>query len=296
MRASLRGTVLYFDVEGVGLVPTTSGAEQRPVVILTHGGPGADHADLRLRYAALADTAQLIYYDLRGHGRSAIGDPEKYSLNENVEDLEALRKYLGLEKIVSLGTSYGGMVAMAHAARYPDSVSHLVLVATASHSGFIECARRNVQKAGTVEQRSLSEDLFNGRLDTQEKLSTYFDKMTPLYARKTVVRESLSYGSVFSTQPMVKAFSENGYLRNMDLRAELPNITAHTLICAGRFDWICPVEFSEEIASLINGSKLKIFEDSGHLVGRDEPNALNSEIRGFISELQCPRDENIRRL
>jgi proline iminopeptidase len=66
--------------------------------------------------------AQVIYFDHRGQGRSDRGDPAMHTLDENVEDMEALRQYLGLGPVISIGTSYGGMVATAHAARYPASV------------------------------------------------------------------------------------------------------------------------------------------------------------------------------
>lgn len=56
---------------------------------------------------------QLVFFDHRGQGRSQRGDVSKYILDENVEDMEALRQHLGLGPIVSIGTSYGGMVAMA---------------------------------------------------------------------------------------------------------------------------------------------------------------------------------------
>ncbi len=54
---------------------------------------------------------QLVYIDHRGQGRSARGNPATYNLENNVEDLEALRAYLGLERVVIIGGPYGGMVA-----------------------------------------------------------------------------------------------------------------------------------------------------------------------------------------
>src|SRR5262245_38787193 len=102
---------------------------EKPTAFLVHGGPGVDHTEAKSSCALLADRLQLVYFDHRGQGRSARGDERKYTLDENVQDMEALRQYLGLGPIVSIGTSYGGMVAMAHAARYPHAVSHLVLVA-----------------------------------------------------------------------------------------------------------------------------------------------------------------------
>ena len=59
-------------------------------------------------------------------------------------------------------------------------------------------------------------------------------------------------------------------------------ITAPTLVVAGRHDWICPPEFSEEIHRLIPGSDLRIFESSSHSIRSDESEALLDAIRGFI--------------
>ena len=98
--------------------------------------------------------------------------------------MEALRRHLGLGPIVTIGTSYGGMVAMAHAARYPDAVSHLVLVVTAAHGGFIP--RAQADRGGARHARSsrrVCETLWAGRLRYGEKLRDYYDVMGPLYSR-----------------------------------------------------------------------------------------------------------------
>lgn len=126
MRANIRDTTIYFDVEGAALVPDVDRMRERPVAFVLHGGPGGDHTGFKPVLSPLAGQMQLVYVDHRGQGRSARGDVSSYTLDENVEDLEALRQYLGLGAIASIGTSFGGMVAMAHAARYPHSVSHLV--------------------------------------------------------------------------------------------------------------------------------------------------------------------------
>ncbi len=119
MRAKVRDTEIYFDIEGAGLVADGPRMREKPPAFIIHGGPGGDHSDLKLRIGALSDRLQLVYFDHRGQGRSARGDIAQYHIDENVEDMEALRLHLGLGPIVSIGTSYGGMVAMAHAARYP---------------------------------------------------------------------------------------------------------------------------------------------------------------------------------
>ena len=80
----------------------------------------------------------------------------------------------------------------------------------------------------------------------------------------------------------MRAFAPGGFLRSFDLRPELPAITAPTLIVAGRHDWICPPEFSEEIHCIIKDSQLRIFEQSSHSIRNDEPELLRETIVDFV--------------
>ncbi|SEE82913.1 proline iminopeptidase [Rhizobiales bacterium GAS191] len=284
MRARIRDTEIYFDIEGAGLVPDGARMREKPPAFVIHGGPGADHSDSKGPLGPLADKLQLVFFDHRGQGRSARGDVAKYVLDENVEDMEALRLHLGLGPIVSIGTSYGGMVAMAHAARYPASVSHLVLVVTASHAGFNARAREIVAERGTPEQKAVCGELWEGKLDSVEKLRHFFDVMGPLYSlRYDPVAAKLSRGrGILAPDALNRAFAPGGFLQSYDLRPELSAITAPTLILAGRHDWICPPEFSQEIHRLIPGSDLRIFEESSHSIRNDEPEKLRDAIAGFV--------------
>ncbi len=276
---------MYFDVEGAGLVPDGEAMRQRPEAMIIHGGPGGDHSGFKPALSPLAETMQLIYFDHRGQGRSARGDPARYTLDENVEDMEALRQHLGLGKIVSIGTSYGGMVGMAHAARYPDAVSHLILVVTAAHSGFITRAQEIVAERGTPEQKAVCDTLWAGGFKAPEQLQHYYAVMGPMYSRRfdPAVAAAVRGRATPSPEPLNRAFGPEGFLRRYDLRPELSRITAPTLVLAGRHDWICAPEFSEEIHRLIPGSELRVFENSSHSIRVDEPEALIAAIRGFVT-------------
>ncbi len=285
MHAPLRDTTLYFDIEGAGLVPEGPAMRQRPVAMVVHGGPGGDHSGFKPAMSPLVDTMQLVYFDHRGHGRSARGDPARYTLDENVEDMEALRRYLGLGPVVSIGTSYGGMVAMAHAARYPDAVSKLVLVVTASHGGFMARAEQRIRETGTAEQQRLCARLWAGTLESPEQMAEYYAAMGPLYSTRydPVAAEAVRGRVIHTPEPLNRAFGRGGVLRSFDLRPELGRITAPTLVLAGAHDWICPPEFSEEIHRLIPGSRYRVFAESSHSIRVDEPEALNDAIRGFVT-------------
>jgi proline iminopeptidase len=284
MKARIRDTEIYFDVDGAALVPEESGMRERPTAFLIHGGPGGDHTGLKAHYGALSEKMQLVYFDHRGQGRSARGDPQQYTLDENVEDMEALRRYLGLGPVVSIGTSYGGKVAMAHAARHPESVSHLILIATASHAGYVARSKEIAAARGTLEQIALCDDVFAGRIDTPEKMHHFYEVMGPLYSRKHDAAHSRAglERAILSPEALNRAHGPSGFLRSFDLRPELASITAPTLIIAGRHDWICAPEFSEEIHQLIPGSDLRIFAQSSHSIAKDEPQKLLDAIAGFL--------------
>jgi proline iminopeptidase len=283
VKARVRGTEIWFDVDGAGLAPDGPRMVEKPVAFVLHGGPGGDHSYYKPGLDPLTDKMQLVYIDHRGQGRSGRGERSTYTLENNVEDLEALRDYLGLDKIVLLGASYGGMVALTYAARYPQNVSHLIALVTAAHAGALERAKEILAERGTDEQKRVCEALWEGNFQTEEELFHYFDVMEPMYSyswKPDMPKDGLERG-IYSIDAINEGFS--GFLRSYDVRDKLHNITCPTLVVGGRHDWICAPEFSEEIASLIPHADLRIFERSGHEVIYDEPNELFDVIRGFLT-------------
>ncbi|NJN30081.1 MAG: alpha/beta hydrolase [Synechococcales cyanobacterium RM1_1_8] len=282
MRAKLRDTEIYFDVDGSGLVARGDRMVEKPVAFLLHGGPGADHSSYKPSFFPLTSRMQLVYFDHRGQGRSARGPRETYQLDNNVEDMEALRQHLGLDQIVVIGGSYGGMVAQAYASRYPARVSQLILYATVPDWRFLPQAQAALRSRGTAEQIAIAEHLWAGTFRDTEHLRAYFRLLAPLYSRRYDPRQP-DLGlqrAILSVDAINEAFS--GFLRRFDLRPELGRITAPTLVLAGRHDWICAPEFSVEIAQLIPNSDLRIFEQSGHSIRSDELDALLDAIAGFV--------------
>lgn len=283
MRARIRDTEIYFDVEGSGLVVDGSQMREKPVAFLIHGGPGADHTGFKPTLSPLSQKMQLVYFDHRGQGRSARGPKETYTLDNNVEDMEALRQHLGLDRIVVIGASYGGMVALTYASRYPEFVSHLIVVVTVAHSGFLAQAQAILQERGTDDQKAIAQYLWDGNFASEDQLREYFRITRTLYsitADPDAPPPKSWERAIVSPDAINMAFG--GFLRTYDVRDQLPRITAPTLVIGACHDWICPPEFSEEIARLIPGADLRIFENSGHAVRADEPEALLDAIAGFI--------------
>ena len=122
---------LFFDVVGESLNASTPEMSQRPTMILLHGGPGYDHSTLRPYFDRYSDTHQLVYLDHRGCGRST-GERKTWYLDRWADDLAEFCRALGICCPIVFGQSFGGMVAMHYAARYPSEVSKLILSSTAA--------------------------------------------------------------------------------------------------------------------------------------------------------------------
>ncbi len=104
---------------------------RRPTVLLVHGGPGSyDHSYLTPHFGRLTAQAQVVYLDLRGHGRSARTPVADWTFEACADDLRAFCDTLGIADPVVLGHSFGGCVALLYAARHPDHPAGLVLQST----------------------------------------------------------------------------------------------------------------------------------------------------------------------
>ncbi|WDZ84796.1 alpha/beta fold hydrolase [Micromonospora cathayae] len=286
MYADIRGTRIFFDIEGAGLVPDGAGMRQKPVLFVVPGGPGGDHSGFKPAYSPLSEKAQLVYFDHRGSGRSDPAPPETYTMDDHVADLEALRQHLGLDRIGLLGISYGGMVSLSYAVRYPHRLSHLILVVTAPDHRFLKRAQETVAERGTPAQQEVAARLFAGAFASADEMREYFETMGPLYSRRFDLSRERSRQPIFSPEAINAAYGRD--LHTYDVTGQLADITVPTQVIGARHDWICAPEFSEEIAAAIPGAQLRMFENSGHNVADDEYPAFIDVIRGFLDYPPVP--------
>lgn len=287
MYASINGTRLYFDVEGCELVQKNGEWRKKPVCFILHGGPGGEHLGFKPYLTPLSEHMQLIYLDMRGCGRSDRGPRSTYTLDNNIDDLEALRKYLGLEKVIVLGHSYGGMVAQSYALRYPNSVSALLLIATTPGHGFDKQALRIVDEIGTEEQKLFAKRMFAGEIKDQEQMNEFWVVMDSLYSylargKEKTEEEKEAIRKKKSTFNYEVANAGLEFLAKFDVVDQLPQMTCPVLVIGGKYDWVTPADASILIAEKIPASELLIFEKSCHQIFVDENEKFNSEIISFI--------------
>lgn len=133
VRVSVGDVQLFFEVFGEEWVFTGSAFRRRPVLIGLHGGPGLDGTKLRYQLAPLADVAQVVVPDQRGHGRSDRATPETWNLTTWAADVKNLSDALDIERPAVLGFSFGGGVAQQYASTYLDDPAGLILVSASVH-------------------------------------------------------------------------------------------------------------------------------------------------------------------
>ncbi|MCR4317680.1 MAG: alpha/beta hydrolase [Planctomycetes bacterium] len=274
MYATINGCNINYELRGKG----------SPKIMTMHGGPGlSDLSEPVTWVGPLVDEHETLFYDHRGSGGS--GDPAAETLNhaQMVEDAEALRKHVGFGKCVVFGGSYGGFLGMEYAAKYPDSVSHLILRGTAAWCGPKDEALNEAMARGAEATEEELRYLFDGKLRDDEHFKEIFLAISPLYTKKKPAREDLIKANAnrkWHYKTHNKMFGIE--FRKYDIRKLLPKIRAKTLIIAGRTDWITPPRYSEEIAGLIPNSRLVIFENAGHSVHKDCPDEFYNLLREFL--------------
>jgi proline iminopeptidase len=284
MFAKINGIELFFDVVGSGFSVAEKSLEPKPVLFVLHGGPGADHSSLRPWLDGLQDAAQIVYFDHRGTGRSGRANVSTYTMAQMADDVEALGLYLGVEAPVLLGSSFGGMVALEYAVRYPDSLSKLILSDTAPSYDFYATSMERVAQLASAEQLELLTARFSGTATLEQNIR-WNEVVGPLYYRTfppLAQLEAATARMIFG--PEVAEHVMRYDLPTYDVRSQLGAIDIPTLVLTGRYDWVTGPSQSEEILTGIPHAELHIFENSGHNPQEEETEEYVQTVSRFIRE------------
>ena len=275
------GVRLFFDVEGAGWVPDGPALRPRPTLVVLHGGPGYDHSSFKPLFGQLADIAQVIYVDHRGHGRSSPRPVQECTLDTLADDVVRLCAALGIERPVVLGQSFGGFVAQRYLARHPAHPARVILSSTSHHFGL---ARKLAvfERLGGAPARAAAEAFWTDPCEAT--WAPYVALCLPLYntrppadpdARaRTLMRKDILFH--WSRQEMP----------TLDLRPGLAAVCCPVLVLAGDEDPVTPVEDAREIAAAIPApwGRLEVVAGAGHGVWRDREGEGINPIRSFLAE------------
>lgn len=278
------------EINGTRLWVAEYGAGEPLVVV--HGGPGFDHRYMLPGLVELSDTRRVIFYDQRASGRSALDvTAEQVSLEHFIEDLDALREAYGIERMHLLGHSFGGMLVMRYAIRYPDHVQSLLLVnSTAASNEYQEVVNRLMAERLTPEQQERRAELLQ---------SEALQKADPAAIREFLhILLSANFHDPGAVERLDLYVADDAGARSealqglqadlggFDIHDELTGLAVPTLVVRGDSE-VLPVEASERILAAIPGSRAVELERCGHFPFVEQPEVLTAELRAFLDEVEA---------
>ena len=241
-----------------------------------------------LPFRSCADQFTLIFYDHRCNGRSEGAAISSMTWENLTADADALRRELGFQRWAVLGHSFGGKVALEYALRYPDKLTHLVLLDTGGDSRWAqENAPELLAKRGYSPKRvQLAHRFYNGQITRREFYLALMTLGSAYYHHATLLsllREL--YHGAWRAKPRPEAliFAGPHLLKGWTVMDRLGEVKAPTLVMAGRDDFLFPPEHQLELAAGIPDAQLQIIERSGHNSHSEQPEEVFKALRCFIA-------------
>jgi proline iminopeptidase len=239
-------------------------------------------------FRACADEFTLVFYDHRCNGRSEGAELPSMTWENLTADAEALRQALGFDRWAVLGHSFGGMVALVYALRYPNSLSHLLLLSTCGDTWWVqENAPRVLAQRGyppaTVET---ARRFYNGEIAPNEALRAtirlsraYYHRLSPLQLVRDVF-----LGLRVKSRPEAEIYGYGHLLKGWSVMDRLGEIAVPTLVMAGRDDFQFPPEHQEQLAAGIPNARLVIVERAGHNAPTERRRDVIRAVRSFLGD------------
>ncbi len=284
MQVEVNGSRLWFDIDGPALVPDGPSMRQRPTVVLLHGGPGSyDHSYFKPDFGRLARYAQVVYLDLRDHGRSTWHDPgSDWSFEACADDVRAFCDVLEIARPIVYGHSMGGFVAMLYGTRHPAHVGALVLQSTMARFD-LERLVEGFRRVAGDDVAELARRDFGGDAVTDvesARVSAAFGPHVPdeqQLARRVSNPDLGAHGL-----DLVRAF---------DVIDQLARIDCATLVCVGDLDPVTPVDAAREIVDALpqGAGLLRVIEGAGHFPWLDAPEQYWPVIEAFVLDADLSR-------
>ena len=244
-----------------------------PLLIL-HGGPGATHQYLAPLESLARGGRRVIFYDQIGCGRSGgpRDDPDFYDARLFVDELQAVRDALGLERVHLLGQSWGGMLAMQYALDDPAGLASIVVADSPADM------RHWVAEATTDPAYAAAVEVFYRRhvcrlAEWPEPFLRSIDAMT-------------NDGFVYNVMNGPSEFHVIGKLKDWTIRDRLHEIRVPALLLSGAHDEATPAIVGE-VAERIPNAGWILFEQSSHTPHLEEPAAFEAAVNGFLAGVEA---------
>ena len=260
-----------------------------PPLLVMHGGPGFAHNYLT-PLEDLADRRRVIFWDQLGCGRSdSPNDPSLWTMERSLQEVDAVREHLGLERHHLFGNSWGGMLAQQYVIdRQPDLPSMVVSNSLASMPRLGEDTARLKSELPQEVQDTIDYHEDNELYACPEYqgaiaiwYQTYICRMQPwpMGLEQSFANVGME---IYTTMIGPSDFKVIGNLKDWDIMDRLKEIEVPTLFVAGRYDE-CTPEHMQLMHESLPGSEFALFEKSAHMPFYEEREDCMRIINDFLS-------------
>lgn len=261
--------------------------EGEPLVCLP-GGPMRASAYLG-DLGGLSKRRRLVLLDLRGTGESGVpADPATYRCDRQVDDVEALRGHLGLDRVDILAHSAAGDLALLYAARYPERVGGLALITARARALGVDFTighRREAADLRTAEPwygdaRDAFEAVWAGSASDAD-----WDAMVPFfYGRWDAAAQAHAASEVAQTnEEAAEGYASTGAFDPAATRAAIAALDARVLVLAGELDSGPLPRVAAEITELLPNAEPAVQAGAGHFPWLDDPVRFTETVTAFLS-------------
>ena len=271
------------------------GARGAPPLLFLHGGPGYNSYSFEAQAgAALEKKLQVIYLDQRGSGRSERPWRGEYSIAALVDDIEALRKTLGVDKLALMGHSFGGTLALEYAAKYPQHVAKAVLVSAASDIPAACAARVDYIARHYGDRLDKTRADAKARNETPDACFYAFNAVGPdLHQRVNdeVMFPDMSVGKRQDAIDAQSGLRNTGELGNAlfgggftAYRFTHPErLTMPVLVMAGAEDYAIGLPAQRALGQALPHARVVEYPGAGHFLDLDAPDRFTRDVTDFLA-------------
>lgn len=287
-----------FQSNGLNLTYETQGSGSE-VVIVVHGGAGLPHEYFHPMLYNMSRYAKLVFFDRRADMLSATSGKGMASVAELSDDIDALRRTLGLERVTLLGHSFGATIAINYALQHPDNVKRLILVSAGpAVENPYEGEKRILNKLSKVEMMAYrASEGGTGAAKPCERVKMRYSVLYPHYFHKMVPYEFDRgvYTVYFDALSKKEALASDS--KSLDFTSQLSEIKVPVLVVAGRHDVVTPPDQSFQLANGLPQSRLVVLEHSGHFPFFEENYMFTEWVRQFMIATSTQSDDRtVRRV
>jgi len=236
----------------------------------------------------LADIHRLIFYDHRCNGRSSKPELETMEWGNLTADADAIRQHFGIDRWAVIGHSFGGMVALEYAIRYPQNLTHLVLLDTGGDSVWVQSnAYSELEKKGysklVVETAAR---FYRGAIARNEFMKSMMILGKAYYSHPSVwlLLKEAFHGLRIHANAGACIYGFKKLFSGWTVMDKLNQIQAHTLIVAGSDDFQFPPIHQKELQIGILGSRLELIADAGHNAHIEQAGKIVALIGSFLED------------